>query len=92
VQIATGLFAHFLRGSAAAESTLSKKAHTQLKPHEDTVQAGAMTWVLASERDNRPVGGVTFTSEALARESLTQRTAAGAGAGLHVLPEYEAIQ
>jgi hypothetical protein len=92
VKAAAGLFTAFLSGAAVAKSTLSHHAKTQLDPYDEKVAVAHDGFAIASTMDNTPLAGVTsFSSEAMARDALTQQLAddPSLAGTLHVLPAFE---
>ncbi len=87
------LFAHGLRGSAAARSVLSAAREQQTHPYAGAVQVSAETFAVARLSDNTAYHpeAAAFASQASAREYLDRAVATDpALAGtLHVLPQFE---
>ena len=86
------LFSHFLGGNSIARSDLSFAKQRKLDPFPDKVVAGAGTYVVASQTDNRNAAGVkTFSSEAAALDHLSKLASANANTHelLHVIPAFE---
>ena len=88
----SGLFHPFLSGSAAARSPLSYQTKTQLRPFTDTIAVGQEGYAVSNTSDNKPVSsGSSFSSEAMARDSLNSQAASNPSlaGGMHVLPNSE---
>jgi len=91
--LAIALFTHFLKGDAVAKSELSQASKTKLSPFAEKVSVGAETYAVVFQSDNKPLSGAPaiFSSEASAREYLSQKVAADPNAAdtLHVIPSFE---
>lgn len=85
------LFNHFLKGSAAAKSALSKQTAKQLKPFDDGIVVNPETYTVAFQSNNKAYGAATFNSEASAQDFLQSEIAkdASLGESLHVIASYE---
>jgi len=89
---AGSLFEHFLKGNAAALSSLSSKRKHDLQPFADKVKFQGDTFVVARASDNRVfTANSTFASEASALDYLQQVAAndPNLGLSLHVIPTSE---
>ncbi|MDQ3691223.1 MAG: hypothetical protein M3406_14555 [Chloroflexota bacterium] len=87
------LFTHFLNGSAVTQSVHSQHQKKLLQPFDEVITIHPILYSVVSTTDNRPVDATatSFTSQAMALESLQQQIGAGsAKAGtLHVVPNTE---
>lgn len=87
-----GLFHGFLAGNAVARSPVSFQVRSQLQPFSDKIAVGAEGYTVATTLDNKPFDAKSrFTSEAMARQYMTELHAADASriGTLHVLPNHE---
>jgi hypothetical protein len=89
--VLAGLFRFFLHGASISKSQLSQHTHTLSYPFVDKVQAGPEQFVVASTVDNSVVA--TFVNESQAADYVSEQQATGgfAGADLHVVPAFEAV-
>jgi hypothetical protein len=89
------LFRHFLRGNAAARSSLSRATQKMFVPFEDKVTVRQEGFAVATNFNNKAVnaGKAVFDSESAAYDFMNAQTAANPGLGgvLHVIPAHEAI-
>ena len=85
------LFAHFLKGSAAAKSDLSYATSKQFKPFDDKVAVNPETYTVAFQSNNKAYTQATFNSEASAHDFLQGEVAkdGNLGTSLHVIASYE---
>ncbi|SHM62087.1 hypothetical protein SAMN05444266_109220 [Chitinophaga jiangningensis] len=85
------LFRHFLKGNAAALSTLSKKSKSQLQPFEDKIKTQQSGYAVANQSDNKAFHAATFESEAQARAYMQQQVALHPNLkeAIHVIPQHE---
>jgi hypothetical protein len=87
------LFTHFTRGAAVAQAEVSFHQKKKLQPFETHITADQPGFTVVSVTDNKPMAndGVSFRSEALAREYMNQQVAAhpDLAQSIHVIPQYE---
>jgi hypothetical protein len=92
LKLAIGLFLSFLSGAAVTKSPLSFHSKSQLQPYDEKVAVAHEGFTVAFAHNNTAFDGTaSFTSEAMARDALTEHLVADPSlAGtLHVLPAFE---
>jgi hypothetical protein len=88
----TGLFSHYLNGSAVTASILSAAHRTRFNPFgEDTVTLPGAAYTIVHTDTNRAFAATSFTSEAEAHDQLAQLVSANPAAAmtLQVIPAWE---
>jgi hypothetical protein len=86
------LFTHFLNGSSATNSVLSKSYQSKLKPFEDKVNVKQDGYSVAFQADNVAYDGkATFASEMEADTYMKQQINLNPNLkkDLHIIPNYE---
>jgi hypothetical protein len=85
------LFAHFLKGSAAARSDLSYATSKQFKPFDEKVAVNPETYTVAFQSNNKAYTQAAFNSEASAHDFLQSEVAkdGNLATSLHVIASYE---
>ncbi|WP_438030314.1 DUF6603 domain-containing protein [Sorangium sp. So ce233] len=93
ILLAPGVFAHFLRGNAAAQSALSRQRKKQVQPFDAKVTTRSEAFAVALSQDNtaHSAAAASFSSETLAREHLNALIAGDPSLAdsLHVIPRHE---
>ena len=90
-----GLFAAFVKGSAASTSLLSFARAKEMAPFADAVSVGTGQFVVADAATNRATDSAArFETEAEARDELAGRLAErpDLAGSLHVIPAFEAVE
>jgi hypothetical protein len=87
------LFNFFLNGNAASRAPVSQANKSRLSPFAAKVEVLAETYTVALQATNQPFAtdGVTFHSDASAREFLARQIEADSRFAdlLHVIPSHE---
>jgi hypothetical protein len=88
---AGNLFAHFLRGNAAARSSLSASYKTQKAPIDQKIAVDTPLYVVASSADNTAMANAQFASQAQADDFLREQVDVDPQLAdtLHVIPAAE---
>lgn len=89
------LFRHFLRGNAAARSSLSRANQKMFVPFDDTVAVRQQPYAVATNFDNKAVDGgkAFFDSESAAYDFMNAQKTANPNMAetLHVIPAHEVV-
>jgi hypothetical protein len=87
------LFDFFVKGNAVSRATVSQASKSRLQPFAAKIELVAETYTVALQATNQPFAtdGVTFQSEASAREFLARQIDADSRFAdlLHVIPSHE---